>query len=71
METRGGFLIRGLWESQTDAIIDVRFGDANADTYKYEPMDNLLARCMDPVPNAYEVIFKEKKRKEKKRKERG
>ena len=29
---------------QTDAIINVRFGDSDADTYKYEPMDKLLAR---------------------------
>ena len=44
MEIRGDVLIRGLWESQTDAIIDVRFGDLDADTYKHKPMDKLLAR---------------------------
>ena len=42
METIGNFLIRGLWENQTDTIINVRFGDADTDTYKYEPMDKLL-----------------------------
>ena len=26
----------------TDTIVDVRFGDSDLDTYKYEPMDNLL-----------------------------
>ena len=43
METRGDVLIWILWEIQTDAIIEVRFGDADADTYKYEPMYKLLA----------------------------
>ena len=42
METRGDILIRGLWEIHTGAIIDVRFGDAVADTYKYEPLGKLL-----------------------------
>ena len=44
METRGDVLIWGLWESQTDAIIDVKFGDTDTDTYKHELMDKLLAR---------------------------
>ena len=42
LETRGDVLIRVLWKIQTGAIIGVRFGDADADTYKYEPMDKLL-----------------------------
>ena len=33
-ETQRGISIRGLWESQTEAIIDVRFGDAYTDTWK-------------------------------------
>ena len=44
LETRRDVLIRGLWKIQTDTIINVRFGDANTDIYKNEPMDNLLAR---------------------------
>ena len=44
METRGDVLIQGLWKSQTDAIIDVRFGDSDADTYRKEPMEKILAR---------------------------
>ena len=44
MKTRGDVLIRGLWESQADAIIDVRFGDSDADTYRKEPMDKLPDR---------------------------
>ena len=43
METRGGVLIRGLWERHTDAIINVRFGGSDKDTYNHEPMDKILA----------------------------
>ena len=42
LDTRGDVLIWGLWESQTDAIIGVRFGDSDADTYRKDPMDKLL-----------------------------
>ena len=42
LETRGGVLIRILWKIQTDVIINVKFGDSDADTYKYETMDKLL-----------------------------
>ena len=42
LETRGDVLIWGLWEIHTDDIIDIRFGDLDADTYKNEPMDKLL-----------------------------
>ena len=31
METQGKFIIQGLWEIHTDAIIDVIFGDSDAD----------------------------------------
>ena len=37
-------MVRGLLDFQVDAIIDVKLGDANVDTYKYEPMTALLAR---------------------------
>ena len=43
-ETRGDVMIQGLWDSQVDAIIDVKLGDADVDTYKYEPMTGLLVR---------------------------
>ena len=43
LETRCDFLIKGLWESQTDAIIDVIFGDTDADAYNNEPVKNILA----------------------------
>ena len=42
--TQGDMLIRGLWESKTEAIIGVRFGDADTDPYKKEKMDTLLPR---------------------------
>ena len=42
-ETRGNVMIQGLWDRQVEAIIDVKLGDADADSYKYEPMSALLA----------------------------
>ena len=33
-----------LWVHKFNAIIDVKIGDADTDTYKYEPMTALLAR---------------------------
>ena len=43
-ETWGDVLVRGLWDRQFDAIIGVKIGDTDADSYKYEPMTALLAR---------------------------
>ena len=43
-DTIGDVMIRVLWYRQVDAIIDVKLGDADADTYKYEPMTSLLTR---------------------------
>ena len=37
-------MVRGLWDRQVDTIIDVKIGDADADSYKYEPMAALLSR---------------------------
>ena len=37
-------MIQGLWDRQTDAIIDVKIGDADMNSYKYEPMAELLDR---------------------------
>ena len=37
-------MIRGLWDLQVDAIIDVNIGDAETDMYKYEPMTALMTR---------------------------
>ena len=36
--------IQGLWDRQFDAIIDIKLGYANEDTYKYEPIISLLTR---------------------------
>ena len=47
--------IQGLWEIQTDAIVDIRFGDADAETWKTEGMDKLFPR--------WEVFNKDKHRK--------
>ena len=43
METIFDFLIWGLWEIQTDSRIDVQFGGLGVDTYRKEPMENLMA----------------------------
>ena len=37
-------MIQRLWDRQVDEIIDVKLGDADADTYKYEPITALLDR---------------------------
>ena len=37
-------MVQSLWDSQVDSIIDVKLGDEDADSYKYEPMAELLAR---------------------------
>ena len=42
-DTGGDVMIWGLWYQQADAIIDVKLGDADADSYTYEPMAALLA----------------------------
>ena len=41
-ETWGDVSIQSLWEIQTGAIIDVRFGDADAKTWNPEGMDKIL-----------------------------
>ena len=43
-DKRGDTMIRGLWDFQVDAIIDVKLEESNADTYKFKPMTSLLAR---------------------------
>ena len=35
-------MIRGLWDLQVESIIDVKLGNADTDSYKYEPMAALL-----------------------------
>ena len=37
-------IIGCLWDRQVDAIIDVKLGDADADTYKHKPMSKLMVR---------------------------
>ena len=37
-------MIRGLWDCQIYAIINIKLGDSDVDTYNYEPMTALLAR---------------------------
>ena len=35
-------MVQGLWDRQVDAIINVKLGDADADSLNYEPMAALL-----------------------------
>ena len=44
MDTRGDVIILGLWEQHNDTIIKIKHGDADADTYRFKPMDKLLDR---------------------------
>ena len=44
LETRGNVLIRGLWDIQTDAIIDIRFRYSDAETYVKEVIDQIFPR---------------------------
>ena len=37
-------MIQGLWDRQVDAIIDVKLGDSDAETYKHEPTTKILDR---------------------------
>ena len=37
-------MILGLWDRQVETIIDVKLGDADADSYEYEPVVALLDR---------------------------
>ena len=46
-------MIRGLWCCQVESIIDVKLGDADADSYKYEPMAALLAQWKMIKNNKY------------------
>ena len=34
-DAQGGVMIRGLWDFKVNAIIEVKLGDSDADTYKY------------------------------------
>ena len=51
----GDVMIQDLWDRKVDAIIDIKLGDADADTYIHEPIKKLLAR--------WENIKKNKHRK--------
>ena len=42
METRGGVLINQLWYRHTNAIINVKLGDADVNTYRFDIMLTLL-----------------------------
>ena len=35
-------MIQGLWYRQAESIIDIKLGDTDVNSYKYEPMAELL-----------------------------
>ena len=35
-------MVQGLWDQQAEAIIYIKLGNADTDSYKYEPMAALL-----------------------------
>ena len=43
-ETRGDVSNQGLWQIQIEVTIDVRFGDADAETWNIEGMDMIFPR---------------------------
>ena len=43
-ETRIDLMIQSLFDRKANAIIDVKLGYTDADTYKYKPMTALLVR---------------------------
>ena len=43
MEIRGDVLTWRLWDRQTNTIIDVKLGNTDADTYRFEPMVTIVA----------------------------
>ena len=43
-ETRWDVIVQFLWDIQVNTIIDVKLGDADADTYNYNPMASLMTR---------------------------
>ena len=43
LEKWGDVMIRALWDQQTDAIIDIKVGDVEGDSYRFETMALLWA----------------------------
>ena len=60
--TRGDVMIRGLWNWQTDPIIDVKLGDANTDTYRFKPMSAILARWEKIKKDKYGTHFHDQRK---------
>ena len=48
METRCNVIVQGLRDKYTDAIIDVKLGNADVDTSSFDPMAALLA-CWEKI----------------------
>ena len=44
LDTRGHIIIQGLWDIQTDNIVDVKLRNDDAYTYRFDPMLTLLGQ---------------------------
>ena len=53
------FLFRGLWEGQTDAIIDVRFGSATCATSNKNPVISLIGWWVKGKKYRHDKHFRE------------
>eukprot|EP00957_Ditylum_brightwellii_P162587 12380516-Ditylum_brightwellii.AAC.1 len=49
----GDLLIHGLWQAQTDAIIDVQITDTNAKSYISKPLESVLVAQEKEKKNKY------------------
>ena len=56
-------MVQGLWDLQVDAIIAVKLDEADADSYKYEPMTALLARWYMIKKEKHSKNYHEQKKK--------
>ena len=55
-ETQCDVSTRGLWESQTEEIIDIRFGDADTETWVPEGVDKILAQWQKSRWTSMDII---------------
>ena len=48
-------MIRGLWDCHAEVIIEVKLGDADADSYIFEPIAGLLDWCKKTKKNKHGI----------------
>ena len=60
-ETWGDVSVQVLWEIQTEAVIEIRFGYADVETWKPEVMENLFDRLGKSISTSTRSIFMKNK----------